>query len=57
MNEDYERSIQAIKDYDCRLSVTEWNKIAKEHNFLSAKALTIISKKSFSKLNEEIRKK
>lgn len=56
MHKEYERSIQAIKDYDRRISVKEWNKIAKEYNFLSAKTLTIMSKKNFSKLNEEIRK-
>lgn len=52
----YEKSIQAIKDYDHKLSVAEWNKIAKEYGYLSAKSLTIISNKNFSKLNDEIRK-
>lgn len=52
---DYERSIQALKEYDCKLSVKEWNKIAMKYNYLSAKSLTIISGKNFSKLNDEIR--
>ena len=50
----YEKSIQAIKDYDHKLSVKEWNQIAKQYNFLSAKALTIISNKNFVELNNEI---
>lgn len=56
MNE-YERSIQAIKDYDCRLSVKEWNKIAIEFGYLSSKTLIrLSSKKNFSELCDEIRK-
>lgn len=51
----YEKSIQALKEYDCKLSVKEWNKIAKEYNYLSAKSLTRLSGKNFSKLNDEIR--
>ena len=51
----YEESIQALKDYDHKLSVKEWNRIAKEYRYLSAKSLTIISGKNFSKLNDEIR--
>ena len=43
----YERSIQAIKDYDHKLSVSRWNKIAKEYGYLSAKSLVIISGKNF----------
>lgn len=53
----YNRSIQAIKEYDCKLSVKEWNQIAKQYNYLSAKALTVLSNKNFSKLSNEIRKK
>lgn len=54
---DYQRSIQAIKEYDCKLSVKEWNKIAVEFNYLSAKTLVRLSNsKNFSKLNDQIRK-
>jgi len=53
---DYERSIQALKEYDCKLSVKEWNRIAKEHGFLSVKSMTRISGMNFSRLNDEIRK-
>ena len=52
---DYEKSIQALREYDCKLSVKEWNKIAKKYNYLSAKSLTRLSGKNFSKLNDEIR--
>ena len=51
----YEKSLQAIKDYDKILSVKEWNKIAKEHGYLSAKVLTIISGKNFKSLSVEVR--
>ena len=54
---DYDKSLQAIKDYDKKISVKEWNKIAKEYGYLSAKTLTIISGKNFSNLNKCIRKK
>lgn len=54
---DYEKSIQAIKEYDCKLSVKEWNKIAIEFGFLSAKTLVRLSNnKNFSELNNKIRK-
>lgn len=52
----YEKSIQAIKDYDNKLSVKEWNKIAAEYGYLSAKTLTMIRGMNFSKLNNKIRK-
>lgn len=54
---DYEKSIQAIKDYDTKLSVKEWNRIAKEYNYLSAKTLTRLANKRFAKLVDETRKK
>lgn len=53
----YEKSIQAIKEYDCKLSVKEWNKIAIEFGYLSSKTLVRLSNsKNFSKLNDKIRK-
>lgn len=51
----YEKSIQALREYDCKLSVKEWNRIAKEYGYLSAKSLTRLSGKNFSKLNDGIR--
>lgn len=54
---DYERSIQAIKEYDRKISVKEWNKIAVKFNYLSAKSLVRLSgNKNFSELNDAIRK-
>ena len=54
---DYERSIQAIKEYDRKISVKEWNKIAVQFNYLSAKSLVRLSEnKNFSELNDIIRK-
>ena len=53
----YEKSIQAIRDYDHKLSVSQWNIIAKKYGYLSAKSLTIISGKNFNKLNNTVRKK
>lgn len=54
---DYERSIQAIKEYDRKISVKEWNKIAVQFNYLSAKSLVRLSgNKNFLELNKKIRK-
>lgn len=54
---DYERSIQAIREYDRKISVKEWNKIAVKFNYLSAKSLVRLSgNKNFSELNVIIRK-
>ena len=52
----YEKSIRALREYDCKLSVKEWNRIAKKYDFLSAKSLTRLSGKNFSKLNDKVRK-
>ena len=53
----YEKSIQAIKEYDRKISVREWNKIAVQFNYLSAKSLVRLSgNKNFSELNDAIRK-
>ena len=53
----YEKSIQAIREYDRKISVKEWNKIAEQFNYLSAKTLVRLSgNKNFSELNDAIRK-
>ncbi len=57
MEEIYLKSIQALKDYDCVLSVKEWNKIAKKYNFLSAKAMCFISSSNWNELCRITRKK
>lgn len=54
---DYEKSIQAIRQYDRKISVREWNKMAVQFNYLSAKSLVRLSgNKNFSELNDAIRK-
>lgn len=53
----YERSIQAIREYDCKISVREWNRIAVQFNYLSAKTLIRLSgNKNFLELNKTIRR-
>jgi hypothetical protein len=54
---DYEKSIQAIRQYDSKISVKEWNKIAVQFNYLSAKSLVRLSgNKNFLELNKKTRK-
>ena len=53
----YEKSIQAIREYDTKISVKEWNRIAVQFNYLSAKTLVRLSgNKNFLELNKTIRK-
>lgn len=54
---DYDRTIQAIKDLDCVVSKNEWNKISAEHNFLSSYTLRRLSNMNFRDLCIKIRKK
>ena len=54
---DYDRTIQAIKDLDALPSKTEWNSIAYQYGFLTTPTLARISGKSFFDLCKEIRKK
>lgn len=56
MNE-YEITMQAIKDLDCIPSKTEWNKIAVQYGFLSSYSLRVISGKNFVSFCKDIRKK
>ena len=51
---DYERTIQAIKDLDCKVSKTEWNKIAQRYNFLSTYSLRMLSGMNFIDFCTEI---
>ena len=53
---DYERTIQAIKDLDCIVSKNEWNKIAAEHNFLTSYALRRLSNMNFRDFCVKVRK-
>ena len=54
---DYERTVQAIKDLDKIPSVQEWNKIAMQYNFLSTRTLRAISNMSFIDFCKSIRKR
>lgn len=56
MNE-YERSIQAIKDLDNKVSVKEWNQIAMKYNFLSTFSLARLSNKSFTQLCIDLKRR
>lgn len=53
---DYERSIQAIKEYDSKISVKEWNKIAIKYNYLSSNSLRRLYNMNFRDLCIKIRK-
>ena len=55
MKELYEKSILAIKTASKRLSIAEYNLLAKEQGLLSSESLKYISKKSFVELSKEIR--
>ena len=54
---DYERTVQAIKDLDKIPSVPEWNKIAMQYNFLSTRTLRVISNMNFVSFCKSIRKR
>ena len=55
MEKEYLEAIQKIKNMQKVVSVSEWNKIAKEENFLSSESIKYISKKDFITLQEEVR--
>ena len=55
MEKEYLEAIQKIKNMRKIVSVNEWNKIAKEENFLSSESIKYISKKDFITLQEEVR--
>lgn len=55
MKEYFEKAIQRMKSLNGIVSEKEWNKIAKEENFLSSESIKYISKKDFITLQEEVR--
>jgi len=57
MEELYNKSIQAIKEYDRIPSKKEWNSIAKKYGFLNTYSLNHISGKNFVDLCIEVRKR
>lgn len=54
---DYERTVQAIRDLDKIPSRHEWNKIAMQYNFLSTRTLRVISNMNFISFCKSIRKR
>ncbi|MFR0822746.1 MAG: hypothetical protein ACLU84_04880 [Clostridia bacterium] len=55
MKEFYEKSLQKIKAAKKKLTVKEYNTLAKKENLLSAESLKYISNKEFEELMEEVR--
>lgn len=56
MQDLYIKSIIALKQYDNKPSVKEWNKIAKEHNLMNTKTMCYISGLNWIELCNNIRK-
>ena len=56
MNKEYNQALKKIREMKRKVSVKEWNKIAKEENLLSTESLKYVSKKSFKNLVEQVRK-
>ena len=55
MKEYFEKAIQRMKSLNRIVSEEEWNKIAKEEDFLSSESIKYISKKDFITLQKEVR--
>ena len=55
MKEFYEKSLQKIKDAKEKLTVKEYNALAKKEKLLSSESLKYISQKEFEELSEEVR--
>lgn len=53
----YEETIQAIKDLDKIPSASEWNRIARQYDFLSTISIKVISNMSFINFCKSIRKR
>lgn len=56
MNKEYNQALKKIREMKRKVSVKEWNKIAKEENLLSTESLKYVSKKNFKNLVEQVRK-
>jgi hypothetical protein len=55
MNDYYDKAIQAIKDYDTKLTRKSWDKIAYEYDFLSSKTLCFLTGVTWRKLIKNVR--
>ena len=56
MEELYLKSLKALKEYDNKPSVKEWNKIAVQYCFMSSKTMCYISADNWSNLCDKVRK-
>lgn len=56
MNKEYNQALEKIQKLNRKVSVKEWNKIAKQENLLSSKSLRFLSKRDFYALSTEVRK-
>ena len=56
MIKEYNQALKKIREMKKKVSVKEWNQIAKEENLLSTESLKYISKKSFKDLIDQVRK-
>ncbi len=57
MNEAYKKSIIALKDYDKKPSVKEWNELAKKYNLISSKTICYINNLNWNEICNKVRKK
>ena len=56
MKEEYKKSIQKIKEIKKRMTIIEYNKLAKKYNLLSAESLKFISGMNFTELIQSVLK-
>lgn len=56
MEQEYNNSILKIKEINKKMTVAEYNKLAKENNLLSSESLKFISGMGFTKLMRKILK-
>ena len=56
MNE-YEKTVQAIKDLDCKVSKKEWNKLALKYNFLTSYSIARLSGMSYTEFCRKLKKR
>lgn len=57
MEEQYKKSLVALKQYDRKPSIKEWTKIARNYDFMGTKTMCYISGLNWSDLCNHIRKK
>jgi hypothetical protein len=55
MNNNYDKTVQAIRDYDTKLTRKSWDKIAYEYDFISSKTLCFLIGVTWGKLIKNVR--